>query len=72
LDIISAIFLEKIDSGTHRLAKNSVGEKGISYIDARKKGSGIPFRLASFLQERRSVAKLPLDIIQYHTKEATS
>jgi hypothetical protein len=45
--VFSAIFLKKIGSGTHSDRKFGWRGGGISYIDARKKGSGMPFWLAS-------------------------
>jgi hypothetical protein len=48
LVVDSATFLKKIGSGTHSDPKFSWIGGGVSYIDGRKKGSGMPFQLASF------------------------
>jgi hypothetical protein len=50
-DIISLEFLFRKESklrqgsGMQRVTQNLVGEVGVSYINARKEGSGIPFCL---------------------------
>jgi hypothetical protein len=44
----SAIFLKKIGSVTHSDPKFGWRGEGVSYIDAREKGSGKPFWLATF------------------------
>jgi hypothetical protein len=48
--VISAIFQKKIGSGTHSDSKFDRRGGGVSYLDARKKGFGTPFRLASFFE----------------------
>jgi hypothetical protein len=47
LDVCSAIFLKKISSRTHTVTLNSE-RRGVSYIDAREKGSGMLLWLAFF------------------------
>jgi hypothetical protein len=44
----SVIFINKVGSGAHRDPKFGRRGGGVSYIDARIKGSGTPFRPASF------------------------
>jgi hypothetical protein len=52
----SSIFLKKMGSGMHTDPKFYQKGEGVSYIDARKKGSGTPFRLVPFCKKTSGTA----------------